>query len=993
MQPSSMQHLHLLSWTVFTLAASATWAAERSDVTLPGNIAPRATVTASNEYDARYRAENVVDGEIPPAGSRADAGSAWCVRGATTHDQGELSLTWNEPVEVAELIYFGRTAFGMRECWKVYQVFVDGDPKCFLEGTLQMTDLPQRIRFPDTRQVRKLTLRFLKSHGGSNPGASELMVFSKPLSENTLLRAMGLEEEYPAWTPDGLGSMLVIHRNELNPSHVYTYHAEGYREGGGLYVFTPTLDGPQLKQLVDSSEGQILDCVLSYDGREVLFSWKRGGRPHDQQFDRTLPPDEDPAHMYKIYRMNVDGSGLTCLTGGTSNNFNPCWLPDGDIAFLSDRKSAFAYCFTTTSPVLYRMDREGKNVARLSANYLNDFTPSVDAAGRILYSRWEYVDRPAIPIQSLWSVNPDGTGLSGVFGNRVLSPATFMEAKSIPDTNQLLCVLTSHNGPCRGAIGIIDRRFGPNSQDGIRNLTPEVNIGLVDEGNGNRVRGSYENPLPLDQQFFLVSKRGAIVLRDYEGAREAILLRPRDGLGFYSPTPIRTQTVPPVIPTMISPADSKQPWAEISLQDVYEGLEPHVKRGEIKRICVVQEIEKSRFAPQDFSIVADPSDRFSKKIPAFGYQFPVVSCGATYAPKKVWGFAKVEADGSAHFKAPTGVPIYFMALDKQGRALQRMRTFTHFMPGERQGCIGCHAQRNSVVLRSQPGVTLPLPLATKRPAEELTIPEWGLGGFTYARIVQPVLDSHCTECHNARDMQGDVDLSGDKTDFFNVSYDILARTGVVGQWHFEQLAVGKIPLGTSRYTSWISTYNNTEENILEVTPKAWGSPASLLANVILTGHRDQDGRPRVTLSAGEQQRIYTWLDLNVPYYGTSESNYYDRKGCRRLYPDDLDAVLADVASRRCASCHESGIPRTHYTRILNPEENAFLFAPLAIAAGGTESCGKSVFASKQDPDYQRILQTFESIRKQVPSRPRMDMAGAHSSCDLKCTEQARVGTP
>jgi len=993
MQRSTLQRLHATNWILAVAVVPGAWAAEHPVVALPENIAPEATVTASSEYDDRYVAKNVVDGQIPPAGSRADMGAAWCVRGRTAGDRGELRLTWNEPVEVAELILFGRAAFGMRECWRVYQVFADGDRKCLLEGTLEMTDLPQRIRLPEPRQVRELTLRFLKSYGGSNPGVSELMVFSKPLSEDRLLRAMGLEEEYPDWMPDGLGSMLVIHRNELNPSHVYTYHAEGYREGGGLYVFTPTPDGPQLTRLVDSSHGQILDCVLSYDGREVLFSWKRGGRPHDQQFDRKLPPDDNPDHMYKIYRMNVDGTGLTCLTDGTSNNFNPCWLPDGGIAFLSDRKSAFAYCFTTTSPVLYRMDREGKNVIRLSANYLNDFTPSVDAAGRILYTRWEYVDRPAIPIQSLWSTNPDGTGLSGVFGNRVLSPATFMEAKSIPGTNRLLCVLTSHGGPCRGAIGIIERRFGPNSQDSIRNLTPEVDIGRVDQGSGDQVRGPYENPMPLDKEFFLVSKRGAIILRDYEGTKEATLLRPRDGRGFYSPTPIRTQAVPPVIPTTISEEDSKQPWAEISLQDVYEGLEPHVKRGEIERICVVQEIEKSQFAPQDFSVAADPANPLSRKVPAFGYQFPVVSCGATYAPKKVWGFAKVEADGSAHFKAPTGVPIYFMALDEHGRALQRMRTFTHFMPGERQGCVGCHAERNNVISPSQRDVARPLPLAMKRSAQALDTPEWGLGGFSYARIVQPVLDRHCTQCHNGRDMQGNVDLSGDKTDFFNVSYDILARTGVIGQWHFEQLSVRNIPLGKSPYTSWISTYNDTEENILEVTPKAWGSPASLLADLILAGHPDEDGRPRITLSAGDAQRIYTWIDLNVPYYGTSESNYYDRKGCRRLYPDDLDAVLADVTSRRCASCHDTGIPRTHYTRILNPEDNSFLFAPLAIAAGGTESCGTPVFASKEDPDYQRILQTFGPIRKLAERKPRMDMPGAHSSCDLKLAEQAPGSSP
>ncbi len=155
--------------------------------------------------------------------------------------------------------------------------------------------------------------------------------------------------------------------------------------------------------------------------------------------------------------MNVDGSGLTALSDSKSNNVNPCWLPDGHIAFLSDRKPAFAYCFVSTSPTLYRMDRNGESVKRISANYLNDFTPHVMDDGRIIYSRWEYVDRPAIPIQGLWSINPDGTGLSAVFGNRVITPGTFMEARPIPGTRNILCVLTCHNGPCRGAIGIIDR--------------------------------------------------------------------------------------------------------------------------------------------------------------------------------------------------------------------------------------------------------------------------------------------------------------------------------------------------------------------------------------------------------------------------------------------------------------------------------------------------------------------------------------------------------
>ncbi|MCZ7640993.1 MAG: hypothetical protein M5U12_36030 [Verrucomicrobia bacterium] len=101
-----------------------------------------------------------------------------------------------------------------------------------------------------------------------------------------------------------------------------------------------------------------------------------------------------------------------------------------------------------------------------------------------------------------------------------------------------------------------------------------------------------------------------------------------------------------------------------------------VKRGEVKEICVVEEMRKA--------VRTDVAHR------AFGFQFPVISCGATYAGKLVWGYAPVAEDGSASFLVPAGRPIYFIALDAEGRAVQRMRTFTHLMPGEVQGCVGCH---------------------------------------------------------------------------------------------------------------------------------------------------------------------------------------------------------------------------------------------------------------------------------------------------------------
>ena len=118
----------------------------------------------------------------------------------------------------------------------------------------------------------------------------------------------------------------------------------------------------------------------------------------------------------------------------------------------------------------------------------------------------------------------------------------------------------------------------------------------------------------------------------------------------------------------------------------------------------------------------------------------------------------------------------------------------------------------------------------------------------------------------------------------------------------------------------------------------------------------------------DRRRVYLWMDLNIPYYGTSSSNHKAELGSRRMYPLDLDATLSEVAVRRCAACHQGGVPRKFYTRVLNPEKNSFLLAPLAKEAGGTQRCGQPVFASTADPDYQQVLRTFDPIRALLRQR-------------------------
>ncbi|MCX7046937.1 MAG: hypothetical protein NTX50_15795 [Candidatus Sumerlaeota bacterium] len=969
-----MHRLILIS--ALLIAALPVWvqgqSASRDTTTslrLPENLAPKARITANSEYSKDYVAKNVADGQIPEAGGKGDVGKAWCVQGNTHRNGAQLTFEWEQPVTVAEIVYYGRTAWFAEECWKDCEVYAGDASQPVARAQFQMAQGPQCIALAAPIQASKLILKFTSSYSGFNPGASEIQIFASHPAPEALGKLVALKPGAPAPAPQaadkeivedpeaqplrkalldgsfGFRSLLVIQRRELNPTHVYTYHVEGFQAGGGLYLFTPGDKDKEgdLKKLVDSSQGQILDCSLSFDAKRVLFSWRKS-----------------TSETYHIFTINPDGSGLKQLTNDAWHDFNACWLQDGGIAFLSTRKPQFAYCWTSPVGTLYRMNADGSNVVRLSANYLNDFTPSVLNDGRIIYSRWEYVDRPAIPIQSLWTLNPDGTSLRVFYGNRVLSPATFMEPRAIPGSQKILCLMTAHNGPCRGAIGVLDPSRGVNAQEAIQNLTPEVDIGKVDQGNGNHIRGPYESPFPIDQTHFLVSKLGTILLRDFEGAAQCALLKPRDGIGFYSPMPVRSQPVPPARAATLP--EKAEPWATIYLQDVYRGLEPQVKRGEVVELCVVQEIEKGQFA--------DVGRR------VFGFQFPVVSCGATYAPKKVWGYVPVAKDGSARFKAPAGVPLYFMALDKMGRAVQRMRSFTHFMPGEVQGCVGCHEPRDQAPERIARPVAMQSGSDTD--IKPPRAPEWGLTGFSYAHVVQPVFDRNCGGCHNAADTPKGVDLSGDKTDFFNVSYEILARKGTAAM-NAETGGASPRSFGANLYTSWIPTYNGMESDILVIAPKSWGSPASKLADLIITGHPDKEGNLRSELKDNERRRILAWIDLNVPYYGTSLSSHHDRKGCRQMLPDGWDEALQKVAERRCASCHKPDakgkiqIPRAFYMRITNPENNNVFVAPLSKFFGGTEACGKAVFANKEDPDYKALLALFDPLSKQMKEKPREDM--------------------
>ena len=402
------------------------------------------------------------------------------------------------------------------------------------------------------------------------------------------------------------------------------------------------------------------------------------------------------------------------------------------------------------------------------------------------------------------------------------------------------------------------------------------------------------------------------------------------------------------------------------LADVYRGLEPTITRGRIKYLRVMEQVRKSE------DLVSRAYD-----------QSPVMSYGTYYA-KRCWGTVPVEEDGSAYFQAPALREIYFQVLDAEGRELQRMTSAVQVMPGERISCLGCHEPRQWA-----PPAAGRIPLAARRPPRRLTPLPWGHDGIVdFPTIVQPVLDKYCVRCHSGPDPDGGCDLSGDKTRYFNMAYDnLLGRSRSYRQHNMdtgemlpEERAKGQ-PLV---HFFWLL------RTPTGVNQPLWaGCFASRLPEYFESDHGEQS----VPLEA--RQRIYLWIDANVPYYGTYAHSRPKSPGRRDLCTDVktgqslpwFTQEFLGVYNRRCASCHGKYEGTTDWEgrfawiNFTHPQNSPALTAHLAKNAGG-RGIVKPVngqvppqFTSTADDDYQVLLRAIETGRRLAFVTPEADMPG------------------
>jgi putative hemolysin len=170
--------------------------------------------------------------------------------------------------------------------------------------------------------------------------------------------------------------------------------------------------------LLDDPQGGIRDPCVSHDASKILFSYRKGG-----------------THHYNLYEIGADGGNLRQLTHGDWDDVESCYLPDGGIAFCSSRCKRYVLCWLAPVAVMFRCNADGGELRMLSSGAVTENTPSVLPDGRILYTRWEYVNRDAVSFHHLWTMNPDGTGQQVYFGNQVPG-GVFIDGRPIAGTSR-----------------------------------------------------------------------------------------------------------------------------------------------------------------------------------------------------------------------------------------------------------------------------------------------------------------------------------------------------------------------------------------------------------------------------------------------------------------------------------------------------------------------------------------------------------------------------
>ena len=234
-------------------------------------------------------------------------------------------------------------------------------------------------------------------------------------------------------------------------------------QGGDLYMrdkSSPSGTETNITGPYTNGQGDVTQPAVSFDGTKIVFAMRR---PADANWG-IWEYDTGTKAMRRI----------ACDAAVQGDDTEPTYLPDGRIAFVSNRQETTkgqmlaqgtaqglqpaSYTYVDEyereqTTVLHVMNSDGSNCRQISFDQSHDRNPTVLSNGQILYSRWDHVgERNQFTI---FSVNPDGTNLFVVYGAH--SPGnSYMQPRELPDGRLIATLMPLSRTREGGSLEIID---------------------------------------------------------------------------------------------------------------------------------------------------------------------------------------------------------------------------------------------------------------------------------------------------------------------------------------------------------------------------------------------------------------------------------------------------------------------------------------------------------------------------------------------------------
>lgn len=603
--------------------------------------------------------------------------------------------------------------------------------------------------------------------------------------------------------------------------------------GGQLGLLTMNGMWADEETLIDDSLGVIRDPDVHFDGKHLLFSWKKSAK-------------EDDFHLYE---MEFPSRTITQLTSGLGYaDIEPIYLPDENILFNSTRNGSSVDCWTVEVSNLYLCDRAGRYMRQVGFDQVHTSNPTLLDDGRVVYTRWDYNDRGQVFTQPLFQMNPDGTAQAAYYGMNSFFPTTLTHAAQIPGTRKIMATIMGHHTPQHGKLCVVDPEAGREENEGVMFVAPILKPKAERIDSYGQYTDQFQHPCPLNEDEFLVSytplgyyTRRPLLFGIYwmqpDGQRE--LLTTDSTVACSQPKLLAARERPF---RRASSVDYTQQQGSYYMQNIYEGMSMEgVERGTIKKLRIVEPV----FRPASVGIAYGAGEGGS------AHAFSPVGVGnASWDIKHVLGTVDVNEDGSAMFTAPSRVPLYFQALDENGRVVQTMRSWSSLQPGEAQSCVGCHEHKNTVPLSAHP-----VSMAMNNTMQQIAPEGAGDRAFSYIKEVQPIWDANCVSCHNgtkhSMSLRGDLKVVDSQTKRqYSDSYLNLTHARQSTSWNASwQGDAGH------KEVNWISSLS--EPTMLR--PYFAGSNTSNLIRRLESEHKG------VRLTPDQIATVALWIDLCVPF--------------------------------------------------------------------------------------------------------------------------------